>query len=479
MNLNKKIYNKDFDILYSKKDITPGFLTKEEAKEDFFQCIYLLESSCASFVEQKNKKKHSFNLRVKKILHELEACENIKTSYFLTHILGKLTDDLLDKHSYYMWNFSDETNNYIQFQNFTPACFAFFSELIFKKKGRHYFSISNSSIIFNGKKLNNKTKIKQNTLYFVPIISNKSIYYKAAKFFTTKSPKKQDFIINGKNYIFSEQMSNIEESISYFTSLYSLDTNSYYLRFSNIQNKEEKDIFDFLKKNIEILKSKDNIIIDNRNYLGGNPHNQIEFFFDLFEIDKNILEKFTSRKIRKKDDILEGKCLISNPIIQRELENIKDDEFLLDSKDALKKFYENELLYITNGEFRWSKNKHKDLNIKINKRKSFRGKIIIIVNQKTASLGEELYFLLKEEFHYNKVFIVGINSKGCISYGNPHLFYLKNSGICLNISSRTNCFASSKLGKKYIEGRGVIPDIWTTNDTELRETLYYICNLNS
>lgn len=62
-----------------------------------------------------------------------------------------------------------------------------------------------------------------------------------------------------------------------------------------------------------------------------------------------------------------------------------------------------------------------------------------------------------------------------MSYSNPLTYYLKNSGISVQLSSRTEGFSSDTFNKEYLECRGLIPDYWATTDSELEETLEYFC----
>jgi len=54
-------------------------------------------------------------------------------------------------------------------------------------------------------------------------------------------------------------------------------------------------------------------------------------------------------------------------------------------------------------------------------------------------------------------------------------FVIENSGITVQLSSRTEGFSSDNFNKEYLECRGLIPDYWATTDSELEETLEYFC----
>ena len=48
-------YEKRFDVLNEKSEKIPVELTQAQAIEDLNQCVYLLETSCAGFIEQREK----------------------------------------------------------------------------------------------------------------------------------------------------------------------------------------------------------------------------------------------------------------------------------------------------------------------------------------------------------------------------------------------------------------------------------------
>ncbi len=122
---------------------------------------------------------------------------------------------------------------------------------------------------------------------------------------------------------------------------------------------------------------------------------QLKFFTELFGYNSDIIDEFINRDIKNDEDILEGKCLLSNLIVQKEIESTeKNGDWKY--KSRLLSFYKNEL---------------------------------------------------------------------------PKL----QSGILVQLSSRTEGFSSDAFNKEYLECRGLIPDYWATTDSELEETLEYFC----
>jgi len=108
--------------------------------------------------------------------------------------------------------------------------------------------------------------------------------------------------------------------------------------------------------------------------------------------------------------------------------------------------------------------------IKFPERKTFDGKLIILMNNNTAS-SAEVFILLSRVIDSGNVVLVGENSMGCISFIDPKCYWLPNSGIiirCCASDGRTSILLGDK--KFQGEGKGFMPDYFCTGE-EVQQTL--------
>ncbi|MBO4638811.1 MAG: hypothetical protein J5710_03560 [Treponema sp.] len=469
-------YESRFDVLNEKPSEIPVELTQAQAIEDLNQCVYLLETSCVSYIEQREK--INFQERYNQVLEELKSRPTVRIEYFLMSLLGKLTDGIKDLHSSFSCEITENNQTRTFVRRFIPKTVVYFSSGYFIKKGKHFISTDNSSMMLDGEIPNQKTKIiEKSQLYFVPVLHNSKNLYKAAKFFTWSFPEEKDFLINGQTVNFSKQNFELESSWKSLQSKYRNSRTNYYFIMPDCSMPWDlqKQHYDILHENMNGIRTKKNLIIDNRWNCGGIPLHQLKFFCELFGYNSNIIDDFINRDIPRDEDILEGKCFLSNPIVQKEIE-ISEKSGDWKYKSRLLNFYKNELTQLQNGKTRWSDNEDPDgPHHHLGEKTSYKGRIILLVDARTASMGEQLYLTIKEDFGYKNIVLVGTNTCGCMSYGNPYQYYLKNSGITLCLSSRTEAFSSDNFAKEYLEGRGLIPDYWATTDVELEETLDCLC----
>ncbi|MCR4580485.1 MAG: hypothetical protein K5681_09070 [Treponema sp.] len=469
-------YEKSFDVLNEKKEIIPLELSQAQAIEDLNQYVYLLESSCAGFVEQREK--INFQERYNQVLNELKSKPSVTTEYFLMTLLGKLAEGIKDLHSILFCELEDKNQKKQYFRRFIPKTIGYFSKSFFKQKNNHFFMLDDSSFSAKGIIVNQMTKIvEKSQLYFIPVIHNSELVYKAAKFFTWSFPQEEDFIIEGRKLEFEKENFDLESSWNSLQNKYKASKKNYYFvmpDFSmtwDLQNQH----YEALHNYIDYIRKKENLIIDNRWNCGGIPLHQLKFLTELFGYNTSIIDDFINREIQKDEDILEGKCLLSNPIVQREIQSTKksgDWKY----KSRLLSFYKNELQKLQNGKSRWSENEDPDGSWHhLGEKTSYKGKIILLVDSRTASMGEQLYYIITKDFGYKNVILLGTKTCGCIAYANPLIYYLKNSAIAVQLTSRTEGFSSDSFAKEYLEGRGLIPDYWATNDSELEESLDYLC----
>lgn len=469
-------YENRFDVLNEKPESIPLEITQAQAIEDLNQYVYLLETSCAGFIEQREK--INFQERYNQVLNELKNLSTVKTEYFLMTLLGKLAEGIKDLHSVLFCEINDNEQKVNYVRRFTPKTIGYYSDCFFTKKDNHFISLDDSSLVLEGEIVNQKTKIiEKSQIYFLPVIHNSNQLYKAAKFFTWSFPEEKDFVIGGRNLHFEKQNFNLETSWKTLQDKYTDSDKNYYFVMPDCAMSwdYQNQTYEILHKYIDGIHKKQNLIIDNRWNCGGIPLKQFKCFTELFGYNSDIIDEFLNREIKNDEDILEGKCLLSNLIVQKEIESTeKSGDWKY--KSRLLNFYKNELPKLQNGKFRWSENEDPDGTWHgLGEKTSYTGKIFLLVDARTASLGEQLYLIITKDFGYKNVTLIGTNTIGCMSYSNPLTYYLKNSGITVQLSSRTEGFSSDTFNKEYLECRGLIPDYWATTDSELEETLEYFC----
>ena len=125
-------YENRFDILNEKPESIPLEITQAQAIEDLNQYVYLLETSCAGFIEQREK--INFQERYNQVLNELKNLPTVKTEYFLMTLLGKLAEGIKDLHSVLFCEINDNEQKVNYVRRFTPKTIGYYSDCFFTKK---------------------------------------------------------------------------------------------------------------------------------------------------------------------------------------------------------------------------------------------------------------------------------------------------------------------------------------------------------
>lgn len=100
-------------------------------------------------------------------------------------------------------------------------------------------------------------------------------------------------------------------------------------------------------------------------------------------------------------------------------------------------------------------------------RKKNKNYIFIIQNYNTASASEVFINILR---NFDNVFLVGTNTKGVMSYGDPALIYLKNTNIFFTIPTK---YIEHNLSYNP-EGIGILPHLWLTYDFQNEKEEYFV-----
>lgn len=106
----------------------------------------------------------------------------------------------------------------------------------------------------------------------------------------------------------------------------------------------------------------------------------------------------------------------------------------------------------------------------------FKGKIIFLINLRTASAAEQLICLSYLRGQDN-IIVVGSNSHGCLDFGGIYCYTLPNSGIELyfpNVMFKESLLLTDN-SHWHGDGYGFYPDYWT-DSKHLIDTLIYITN---
>lgn len=228
-------------------------------------------------------------------------------------------------------------------------------------------------------------------------------------------------------------------------------------------------------------KDKEKILfIDNRANFGGIPFEQMKAIFSFLGIE----QYFRQTKSDKKECILEATTLLSYPVALKTLSDIENFQISEEKKENYR-IYWKEILKTNKTNYSWYKFEKDNLeeweyNEALRDDISYNGRIVLIFSNDTSSWGEAIYTFIKEKLGFNKLTLVGTNSRGCISYANPYTYILPNSNLSVTLTSTTDADSmQSNFYKTAVECRGFIPDYWCTNDNELEETIDFLINQNN
>lgn len=440
---------------FSKKEL----IDKKSAIYDLEQFMFILNTSCISFYQLKQKQKYLAFREYKKIQKYLNTINVISVTTFFDLLL-KIVKNIKDFHSCMLIN-SDEKKFYAFGEKHIPL----YNEKIYEYDKQCFVNIEDKNdIIRNVKMINKVKKIKKNEKYFVPIINNSTQKYRLLFFSATGVSD------------FSEGYLPVKFDWNYLP-LYQKEFNnskcSYWIFPDDTWDEEKKEErYNDIYQETKLIKQKEIVIIENRANFGGIPNRQMSIIFSLFKIE-NYLNDYCDKS---ENNILEGTCLISALIAKKTLQEIQRYNLPEDKKCKLELFWKSKLESKFDSYIQKQKKKEWwEYNKDIQKEISFSGLIVLIINQDTMSWGEGIYNFIKNVLGYNKILLIGTNSRGCIAYGNSLYYRLRNSNIDLHLSSTTDLdMFQSKFFKRDVECRGFIPDIWTCSEEELYKTLQYI-----
>lgn len=466
MTLNDEI----FDIHYNKYDSVNNHLKKNEALNDFEIAFILLTTSCISFHLFYETNKIIIQNRYKKIYEQINSKSTISFNEFI-NALKELGKNIRDMHSYI--SFLEPKKETPTFLNFSERLYSFISLENFTKEKLNYICKEQNLIFSNLEVITKNTTILLNKFYAAPTIDHK---YKIIVF--TERRQSNNLILKSDNDMHFEMTPYIADfsMIEKFRKKFNSHISTFWeLPDFTTPEKQYYEWYSYLEKTIDEAKCKKVLIIDNRGNLGGNPGRLIHLFESLFGLTTDkIPEKFKNEKEINLDDF-ETPTLLSYSIAKSSLIMLEDNPYYLLGTEQIKKTWKKYLK-------KYNKQKNNcSIYIPSNKNNpwwmqsqdfvknyNFTGTIILIFDTRTASTGEALYEILKMQFHYEKIIIIGSNSSGCIAYCNPNCYKLPNSKVHLSLTCAYEDYnEENNYIRTKVEGIGFIPDYWICSEIEL------------
>ena len=227
-----------------------------------------------------------------------------------------------------------------------------------------------------------------------------------------------------------------------------------------------------IKKYIELAKNynhKKNIIIDLRSNTGGVANYSEEMLYKLYTGNYDEEFDLNSDFFSKLENIYSQKFYVESPtLIKAEIELLKnykiiEGEYLNNQIEYFEKFTKTPVRYFI-------KDKNEKLSLGENQ---FKGNVIIISDRTSASASECTILTAKALFgKTNNFYLVGENSLGCYAYGGVYFYQGRNGSFMVSLSNTKNEFSFDD--KKFeLEGIGILPDYWSTNE-DLLQTLISI-----
>ena len=349
--------------------------------------------------------------------------------------------------------------------------YATLSSLLFEKKGDDYeVSFSNVDGIKRGMKFTGDLENLKKTSYAGCDLYRYIVFPKS---YTTET----EISLNGKSYKLpvknnsfiaeaSAQAGFAETKESVYLSLKDFD-----FKMDESKEKHEqanKEFYDVLEKVKACVVNKKSAIIDLRGNPGGYAGYGPELLAAVFYgTNEGKVKQFPALA----DQYHYGALTLESPVTlkRRYDEIINSDNYSSDAKRNITEKYE---YAVKNGKRLWDGLDKPVINeIPLLKNAEFKGKIYILMDEGTASAAENTIAYSYIESHDNLV-LVGMNTSGCIDFGNVYTYELPNSQVKMHLAGsdlrRVPVFSQNPHWQG--DTQGFYPDYWASN-SEVLDTL--------
>lgn len=429
------------------------YMNFEQLEKDLEELKYILSTSYAGY-DLAVRNGLNLDKEFSKIKDLFNGENNIFKDDFIYSICNHLSPYFEDFH--FALSFKNCTCNTLNHSDL------FMSDVFIKKQGKKFIVIkSHDESIKNGDEI----KCKKENLFYYPsagegvyrlgVISSENKDFidvfnrdKLCKIKLLKTDLKN----NNKDYDLRETEHALYVKIKSFSRMYNSDFNL----------DEKENINSEFVKAAKISRNKDFVIIDLRGNTGGTDIYIQEFLKDLccenpYEADiLDLLGKIESRN------------LISPYGVQGFLDQISgqsgiSEEDIIPVKKMLEAQKQKAFRKFEKEEFK-AQRKEKSV---------FKGKLVFIIDKKTASSSEDFINFSYKILGKNSVYLVGTNSLGLGNFGNCVDFLLPGSGIKAVVPIKDFMPFIKGVKNFYGEGKGFYPDYWSLNE-DLNNTLFYV-----
>ena len=439
-----------------------GEITYSEMKEDLNYFKFLMKDIYAGY-DLAESKGMNLNLLVSEIEEKHSERETVFSRDIAKDIWANLQNYINDQHFtifFDQWN--SESENYQ----------IYYTDLFLKDSEVEAFSKANP------------------TLEILPYCSRGVVKNRVAKLsekditqieVNGKPVKAKRYLVNPKAY-----SPKYKEKETPFTGYIHLE--SFLSDGSNGQNKTFQKFISAGQK----FQNKENIVLDLRSNSGGDPKYIEAFIKSLIfnsDSDKKLTEKMDNSfekelcKIKEGNFKKESYTFVKNfydnlkgRINQEKADKIKPSAY---EKTLLKEYGKRCKTYRKKPEINYLKTNFFDENLPCLENfpaKSdfaFKGHLIILLDRNSASASEETVLYATKILGEEKVTVAGENSWGCLEYATVYDYLLPNSKIGLHLGAEFFKPAMDKLLSWHGEGKGIFPDIWSS-DEDMLDTLVYL-----
>lgn len=423
-------------------------------RDDLKHLCYLLSTGYAGYPEMVQKGFRIENF-TEDVLSGLNPKNNsITTDTFLAQIALNLKPYIRDRH-FLLINNGNAT--YIQNKKIV-----YWSDIYLEKKDKNFFVKDGKGIVENG--VHYSTDFE--TLFYYPL-KGENVF--RLGFLSSEPIEKKEFEFNGKNV--SVPLYD-DESIAELPIKYKeIETpDSAYLcmnffrlpDYNTVQYNGAEVMFEKFIECGEKFVNKKNIVVDLRGNKGGWLYPSFGFYSFLY----------TGRDMR-------------HYLFECRVEDFMNYDFLYSPAYVLH-YYNLACIYNWNNKNDWCNEKIEMRKSPVKKiyinnpreidylyePKKFNGKLILLIDRKTASAGEHAVLFAKRIFGDENVIVVGENSMGCASYSAGIRLKLPCSKIVVSFSPmKMHEMDSFDLWNG--ENTGIFPDYWSTRE-DLNELIYSI-----